>query len=365
MTTDLFQQTAPEPTRTMGGKPVFEVPAKTVINFKSGFGHKLLCDSLTFTAGSACVYKCTFCYVEDLMAKNPHWASAQAAHPGVKFEDIVIRRRDTIDAIRKELVDRHGQSRYLAPMTDKVKPEDQRLFGPAVIYGSPLVDVAANLELARETVEIVKLFLTHTRWHIRLLSKSNLLPKIAQAIEKDMATDSAVRNARARVIYGVSSGTLDDKLAASFEQGTALVSKRIESLHWLQDNGYRTYGMICPSLPQDNYAKFAHEMCDALRVEKCEHVWGEVLNARGESFTRTESAIRSAGFEADADRFKHVCTDKVAWETYAQSTFHCLARELTESQGPDHTPKLRFLQYVTAETKPWWHARKNIGAILL
>ena len=49
---------------TMNMKPVFTVPTKTVINFKSHFYKKLLCDGLTFTAGNACVYSCAFCYVE-------------------------------------------------------------------------------------------------------------------------------------------------------------------------------------------------------------------------------------------------------------------------------------------------------------
>lgn len=34
---------------TMNGKPVFTVPAKTIINFDSGFGKKLLCDDMTNT----------------------------------------------------------------------------------------------------------------------------------------------------------------------------------------------------------------------------------------------------------------------------------------------------------------------------
>ena len=33
--------------------------------------------------------------------------------------------------------------------------------------------------------------------------------------------------------------------------------------------------------------------------------------------------------------------------------------------GPDNTPKLRFLQYVTAASKAWWKDRENMGAILL
>lgn len=65
-----------------------------------------------------------------------------------------------------------------------------------------------------------------------------------------------------RLIFGFSTGTLDDRVAKAFEAGTALVSKRLESLHWLQDRGLRTFGMICPSLPYD---RFSREICDAIR----------------------------------------------------------------------------------------------------
>ena len=40
----------------MNGKPVLEVDAKSVVNFASNFSHKLLCDGLTFSTGSACAY---------------------------------------------------------------------------------------------------------------------------------------------------------------------------------------------------------------------------------------------------------------------------------------------------------------------
>ena len=97
------------------------------------------------------------------------------------------------------------------------------------------------------------------------------------------------------MIYGVSTGTLDDNLARSFEQGTPLPSKRVASLHWLQNNGYRTFGMICPSLPQHEYDGFAREIRDAICAEKCEHVWAEVINVRGDSMTRTIAALRAGG----------------------------------------------------------------------
>lgn len=317
----------------MNGKPVHEIPAKAVINFESGFGHKLLCDSLTFSTGTACAYTCSFCYVPDMMDKQkPYLAKHGIAAP---HEDIVIRRAGAIARLRAELTDRAGRPKFKTP-------DDTR-----VIYSSPLVDVAANMELVRETIEACQVILELTNWQIRLLSKSNLLPKIAEKLSTH----------RDRMIYGVSTGTLDDQLAKVFEEGTALVSKRLASLHWLQDRGFRTFGMICPSLPQPDYLGFARTMNEAIRGDRCEHVWAEVLNVRGASMTRTVDALRAGGFPFHADALEHT-RDRGVWERYARDTF--LAHVKTYSRG-----KLRFLQYVTPNSRDWWTARQGAGAIVL
>jgi hypothetical protein len=116
--------------------------------------------------------------------------------------------------------------------------------------------------------------------------------------------------------------------------------------------------MICPSLPQTDYEKFSQDMAAALRAEKCEHIWAEVLNARGESFTRTLSALSKADYHWEADEFAHVSRDKEAWELYARRTFTAHARTFAPGQ-------LRFLQYVTKDSRPWWSARSKKGAVLL
>lgn len=320
----------------MNGKPVYTVPAKSVLNMQSGFAHKLLCDGPTFTAGTACSFSCTFCYVEDLMRKSPHVAGLDQP-----FEDVVIRRDGAIDALRRQLTFANGKPRYS-------DPDDNR-----VLYMSPLVDVAGNVTLRDETIEACKLILTLTHWQIRMLSKSNMLPSIAEAL--------APFNSRNRMIFGVSSGTLDDDLAKTFERGTALVSRRIQSLHWLQDHGYRTFGMICPSLPQPDgcgYFKFAQAMHRALRADECEHVWAEVMNVRGESMTKTVNALRDGGFTAEADRLHDVSTDPEAWEWYSRSTFIAHSGLYREGQ-------FRFLQYVTRGNKEWWSLRVSDGAVLL
>ncbi len=136
------------------------------------------------------------------------------------------------------------------------------------------------------------------------------------------------------------------------------MSKRIESLHWLQDNGYRTFGMICPSLPQADYLEFARDMAEALRPEKLEHIWAEVINVRGDSFRNTFKALETGGFQKEAYMLSAVSNVKEAWEEYARDTFEAHARMYRPGQ-------LRFLQYVTKETRPWWEERREKGAVLL
>lgn len=319
---------------TMNGKPVFSVPAKSIINFKSGFAHKLLCDGPTFSAGSACAYSCSFCYVPAIMRKSTHMAGTDKPH-----EEVVVRRNGAVEAMRKQLLSHNKASR------------DTR----KVIYASPLVDVAANMELVRETANLCEQILTLTNWDIRLLSKSNLLPKIAAELD----TLHQWRP-RERVIYGVSTGTLDDKLAQAFEEGCPLVSKRVQSLHWLQDNGFRTYAMVCPSLPMSplDYDDFARQCAEALRYDKCEHVWAEVINVRGESFSRTYNALRHDGFGEEAEFLEVVSKRPEEWEQYARNTFEAHA---------NHCPpeKLRFLQYVNNGNRDYWTANKDMGAVLL
>jgi DNA repair photolyase len=347
---------------TMNRKPVYEVPAKTIINFESGFVHKLMCDGPVFSLGTACVYSCAFCYVPDMYRKMKPYLEKQGITG--RHQDMVIRRKGALDCLRHELTHPDGSPKFN-------DPRDRR-----VIYSSPSVDVAGNMELVRETIEACAIILSLTHWQIRLLSKSNLLPKVAQGlidgcdgfVREDMCKQAVGRTVRKRVIFGVSTGTLDDKLALSFEQGTPLPSKRLQSLYWLQDNGFRTFGMICPSLPQwlpgestvAAYMKFARDMAEAIRARRCEHVWAEVINVRGESMRRTEKALREGGYGAMADELHRVSVDKHEWEDYARQTFLAHAEVYHRHPG-----KLRFLQYVTAESRQWWTARKNIGSIVL
>lgn len=339
--------TPPAPTEraTMNGKPVHWRPAKTVLNLHSKFQDKLLCDGPTFSFGDACAYSCSFCYVPDMMRKAAYVPKDQP------HADIVIRREHALDIL-------HNQLRGLK---DEVKAK------PLVVYSSPLVDCAANMDLVRETVKACAQILRFTKWHIRLLSKSNLLPKVAQYLinwDDKAAADFTPQDVRDRLIFGVSTGTLDDAQAAAFEQGCPKVSKRLESLHWLQDNGFRTFGMICPSLPQRDYDAWAGEMAQFIRADKCEHVWAEVMNPRGAAMPQTVKALHDAGYEWQAQQLDLVSKDKSAWENYARQTFLAHVPNYTNTHGPGIS-RLRFLQYVTKDTRQWWESHTANGAVLL
>ncbi|CAN5470369.1 hypothetical protein BH09VER1_BH09VER1_26410 [soil metagenome] len=264
------------------------------------------------------------------------------AFPGKKllgFQDVVIRRSRVKEILHSELLDQKGKPRFK-------NEADTR-----VVYSSPLVDVAANMELVRETAEVCNLILTYTNWDIRLLSKSNLLPEVVKRIPEEF---------RCRLILGVSTGTLDDNLAKAFEKGTALPSKRIASLAKSRNMGTRTFGMICPSLPQDDYDAFSKAVCSAIDVNSCEEVWAEVINLRGKSFSNTINDLLAAGFADEANRLCKVCGSKsdASWEAYARATFEAHVRHVPKG-------KLRFLQYVTEETYEWWKTREKDGAVLL
>ena len=317
------------------GKPVYTVETR-ILNPDSLFREKGLCDGPTFSPGSACVYSCRYCYVEAMMNRGGSAVSDTLEKTGTRFQDVVIRRNQPMERLRAELRDTRGQLRY---------KEDT-----GTVYASPAVDVAATVELARETTDLCLEILESTGWTIRLLSKSPLLKQIAAAIPARW---------KRRVIYSLSTGTLDEALAKAIEPDAPPPAKRLETLKELQQEGFRTFAMLCPILPQDPVA-YAKEAAERIDFDACEHVWAEVLNRRGASMQRTAQALEEAGLTHWAQRLHRVFgkSSTPAWEAYGRDTFNALADVVPAG-------KLRFLQYVTRASRGFWTAQEERGAILL
>lgn len=196
--------------------------------------------------------------------------------------------------------------------------------------------------------------LADTDWDVRLLSKSPLIKTIAQSLTNEQ---------RHRVIFGLSTGTLDDELARAIEPTCPSPSERVKAHRWLQDHGYRTFAMLCPILPQP-LEKFVSQAVDALRPELCEHVWAEVLNVRGDSMKRTLMALQAKNLTEAAAALQAVCGsgNRDAWEQYARQTFQALSQATPANGG---AAKLRFLQYVNRDSQSWWSNQRALGAIVL
>ena len=339
-------------------KTVCEISSR-ILNDKSGFKPKKLCSGFTFSAGTACFYSCRYCYVEDMISKAPGVQDLLAAvnqnNQGVQkgFQDVIIRRQDPIGTLTTELRNAKGALKYKGGKYAAARAAGD----PMVIYGSPLVDIAAHKDLVEETIKMVQILLNDTDFDIRLLSKSPMIVDIAKSLSP---------NQKNRVIFGLSIGTFDYETALAIEKHCPPPQKRIEALHWLQDNGYRTYGMVCPILPQpmEQYVALVKEH---IRPEKCEHIWAEVVNVRKDSMKLTSTALEEAGKLEALAALKKVCGEekdcKANWEQYAKDTFTALAAAIPRDANGQ--PKLRFLQYEVKATRDWWKAQVPNGAILL
>ena len=220
---------------------------------------------------------------------------------------------------------------------------------PGVVFTSPLVDCAATIEMALETAAADRIILELTSKDIRHLSKGANFQCIIDAIPAKF---------HPRLIFAHSLGTIPDNLAAAIELRTASPSRRLAELYWLQDNGFRTYGMVCPVLPRREYREYAKHVVKTLREEHLEHIWVEPINVRGESLTRTRDALVNAGFHDEAAMVERISTSSDEWEEYSRDLFEAFAAVIPPE-------KYRFLQYPTAKTLPWWSQQTSRGAVLL
>ena len=277
---------------------------------QSGFIHKKLCDGRTFTAGTACAYSCTYCYVEGQTLR--HEAVSQVLqHSKRPFNKVVIRRADAARQIAIKITRRAGKKAVNGRHAERCEDllgevEAVRLglqsrvaiyrgkaFSQQVLFASAFVDVAATKELALETVEICTVLLQLTDFHIRLLSKSPLLYEI-------VAVELARRHpeAKARMIFGLSAGTLDDAIARAIEPDAPSPTQRLEALRKLQDAGFRTFGMVCLILSQADPRAYAEQVMERIRPARCEHIWAEPV---GQDIANSPSVTTgAAGLKAPA-----------------------------------------------------------------
>lgn len=120
-------------------KPCFLIHSQQVIKSNPAFGHKKLCDGLTFTAGHACAFSCAYCYVPASLARNKRILAIKRNGDDLRSQDFVVEIANA-PVIAREYLTVGGDLK--TPRFDD--PSDKR-----VIFASPLVDVAGRAGLRR------------------------------------------------------------------------------------------------------------------------------------------------------------------------------------------------------------------------
>jgi hypothetical protein len=324
---------------TIAGKPVFisdripleddpyltptpSPPADPHSLHYSGYGQ--------VSAGDACVFSCTYCYVEGQTRCQLERVDSPAPIDA-PLSSIVIRRKDAATRLVEHL--QHH------PLRDLNR----------TVFISRTVDPAPTVHLADETSAMVLALLSATAWTVRLLSKSPLLGRIGDAI--GLAH-------RDRVIFGFSTGTLDDRLAACVEVGAPPVSKRLESLRRLQDRGFRTYAMISPSLPQDDYDSFVQIAVNAVNLPSCELFCAEQINFHGIDPSRTTTALAAGGWKTQANLLEDLAHNAALYDEHARRLYEAYSRVIPRKQ-------LRFLYRPLTPAGPWWRDRFADGIFVI
>lgn len=210
----------------------------------------------------------------------------------------------------------------------KFPPEDH-----GTVFFCTTCDPCATAAQTKTTFETAKLILSKSNLQIRILSKSVRIIDVAKALSDHMDRVS---------YYGLSTGTCLDKISKSIEGSASPIKERVATLHWLQNNGYRTFGMICPVLPSEKGR--SKELLHQIRPERCEDIWVEALNDKGTSLTNTLIALQKSNLDFHAYAIKGIMESKDHWRKYTQELYLGFRRELRK-QNMLH--KLRYLQYTT------------------
>lgn len=198
------------------------------------------------------------------------------------------------------------------------------------------------------TTAAAKLILNQSNLQVRILSKRSKIVDVATELSEF----------KGRVTYNLSTGTCLDEISKSVEANASPIKERVAVLHWLQDNGYRTFGMICPVLPSEKGR--IKELLDQIRPEFCEAIWVEAINDKGASLANTLFALNKSGLEWHAYALKEIMGNKDLWRKYTQDLYLGFRRELRKTHM---LHKLRFLQYTTNADKKFFEPKH--GAVCL
>jgi DNA repair photolyase len=310
-------------------KKKFSYQGKTGIAYTKGFEEKLLA-KYAVNIGNMCDFGCTFCYVPSAMRRLQYIQNILKNGNNLGEFSSYRDRENVLETVRNDL--------------KKINQDDT-----SEVFFCTTCDPCSTLENVETTAAAMRIILEGSNLTIRVLSKSILIKELATRTE-------AYKN---RVVYSLSTGTSYPLISAIIEDLASPIIERVEALHWLQDHGFRTYGMICPVLPSE--VDRVKVLLDQIRPDRCEHIWVEALNIRGNSLANTYEKLQGGGANNHADELLRVMGHKQNWIEYSEKLFLAFQIELKNRGQLD---KLRFLQYVSKNDRDFFESQEGAVCIL-
>lgn len=292
---------------------------KTGIGRTKAFEKKLLAE-YSVNIGNICEFGCSFCYVPSITRKQKTVRDVLDEGYSIDEFSLYRERENVLKTVKKDL--------------EKFNSDDT-----STVIFCTTCDPCATKEHTNTSIEAMKIILENSNLQIRVLSKSTLIKNIAESL-------SSYKN---RITYSLSTGTSIEEISETIEKNASTIKERVKTLHWLQDNNYRTYGMICPVLPSET--KYAKELLDQVRPSICEDVWVEPINVRGKSINNTFNKLKNAGLEEHAEELKKVIGDKDKWIEYSKKLFLAFKSEMRQR---NQLEKLHYLQYVSKKDREFF-----------
>jgi len=271
----------------------------------------------TLNVGLGCGHQCTYCSSPSLRCRLPAYGEIRLSAYSRGFA----------------VIDPDTGARVLKGMP-KLKADDTVMLSACDDAWSP---EARAHGVGRKSLEAL---LKNTPAKIRVLTKS-------AAVAEDF---DVVKGFEERVMLGLSVGIPGSRedVAAAVEPNASPVRDRLDALKTAHDQGFKTYGMLCPCLPgiADTEAALT-EMFTAVKSCGASKIYLEPVNARGRGLINTAEALRIAGFKDEAEAVDAIRNEK-AWSKYAADLAETAAKV---AESLDVRERLHVLMY-TSELVP-------------
>ena len=237
--------------------------------------------------GLTCGHACKYCSTPAMV--RAHRAFVDIGKSAFT-EGLVVLDKDTPKRIEKDLGKLTAEDVVqLCTTTDAWSPEAQKH------------------DLGRKCLEAL---LERSSCTVRILTKN-----AAVSMDYDL-----IKRHRDRVLLGLSltAPPSSSKVVSIIEPNASPIRDRIKAMRKAAKMGLRTYGMVCPCLPDIlDSRKNLMEMASILRDCKVEHVWVEPVNARGAGLKKTQKALEENGYGKIAEKIKAIRKGE-NWSAYTR-----------------------------------------------